>query len=729
VRIGALAALAVACLVAAGIAAADTRGTASSRGAQAASASGCKLGNDEGQIKHVINIVFDNTHLFRDRPQFASDLELMPHLLSFLQGNGTLSDNEHTILISHTAGGILSSLTGLYPDRMGQAVTNSYRYFKADGTTASSTSFKYWNDLVDDVNGTADSTPNMVNGDSGTPKTAPAPWVPYTRAGCDFGAVATANVVLENTGTGKFGDMTTVFGSGSPEWNEAVTSNSAPPGTKERALAQTDFVGLAVHCAKGGGICAGSPNAKADNLPDEEGGYTGFKGLFGAKYVNPAITHGQPVVNDTSGQPINDPFGQPGFPGFDGMSAATTLGYVAQMQEAGIPVTFAYISDAHDNHHDPSGRNVAYGPGEAGYVQQLQQYDQAFATFFDRLAKDGITTKNTLFLVTADENDHFAGGDSPDGTWSHTNCDISHGQTCPANQIGEVNANLTALLPAGEPAFTVHSDSAPTVYVTGNPGRTDPAVRKLERDVAAAKAIDPYIDPAPQPITLWLADTVEEKTLHMVTADPQRTPTFTLFALPDYFISTFNCAADAGGGPVCIDYHFAWSHGDATDDIGRTWLGLAGPGVRNLGRTSQIWSDHADIRPTILSLLGLKDTYEQDGRVLGEALKVGESSKTLTQLGVVYKQVTAPFGAFAKDTLVASTKALASGDSTDDSTYTSLEGKIESLTAERDGVAGQMRSALNAAAFGGTAPSDKQLKSLIAMGNDLLARAHALASS
>ena len=38
-----------------------------------------------------------------------------------------------TILISHTAGGILSSLTGLYPDRQGQTVSNSYDYFSPSG--------------------------------------------------------------------------------------------------------------------------------------------------------------------------------------------------------------------------------------------------------------------------------------------------------------------------------------------------------------------------------------------------------------------------------------------------------------------------------------------------------------------------------------------------------------------------------------------------------------------
>src|ERR1051325_4733410 len=102
-------------------------------------------------------------------------------------------------------------------------------------------------------------------GGTGAVRNAPAPWVPYTRAGCDVGNVGVANTVLENTGTDPTGDMTTVFGAGSPEWNEAATSNAAPSGTALRAKAQTDFVGIAIHCAKGGGICnANSGNARND---------------------------------------------------------------------------------------------------------------------------------------------------------------------------------------------------------------------------------------------------------------------------------------------------------------------------------------------------------------------------------------------------------------------------------------------------------------------------------
>src|SRR5437762_13734707 len=88
---------------------------------------GCQL---SGPVKHVIYLVFDNTHYLRDAAGVQSDLEQMPHLLNFLTSNGTLMTNDHTILISHTAGGILSSLTGLYPDQQGQAVSNNYFSFR-----------------------------------------------------------------------------------------------------------------------------------------------------------------------------------------------------------------------------------------------------------------------------------------------------------------------------------------------------------------------------------------------------------------------------------------------------------------------------------------------------------------------------------------------------------------------------------------------------------------------
>ena len=103
------------------------------------------FGNGSGRIKHVIYFQFDNVHLTRDNPNVPSDLEQMPHLLNFLKGNGTVLNKQYTILISHTAGGILSSLTGLYPDRQGVTVSNSYDYYHPQTACPTFTSaFKYW---------------------------------------------------------------------------------------------------------------------------------------------------------------------------------------------------------------------------------------------------------------------------------------------------------------------------------------------------------------------------------------------------------------------------------------------------------------------------------------------------------------------------------------------------------------------------------------------------------
>src|SRR2546423_684522 len=455
-------------------------------------------------------------------------------------------------LLPHPAAGILSSLTGLSPDRQGINVSNSYFYFPPSKIPAFSSAFKYWTDLVDDSTGVNDPLPNMVFDGQ---KNTPAPWVPYTRAGCNFGGVSTANIELENIGTGPFGDMSEAFGTGSPEWSDAVASNAAPSGTALRAKAFTDYVGIAIHCAQGGGICASNAtnvaNSRADKLPDELGGYAGYQALYGAKYVDPAITGGNACVNNTEGQPVTDPFGRCGFPGFDGALAKNTLGYVAQMQEAGVPVTYAYISDAHDNHTSsfpaPSNPNFprASGPGEADSQAQLKAYDDAFGAFFTRLANDGIDKSNTLFVVTADEGDHYAGGPGilqPDGSYaySHTNCSWTTAPACPSNQIGEVNLNIKPKLPTGTPNFVVHSDSAPTFYANGNPARTDATLRTMERNVFGLNAIDPYVSSTPAPVFVRMADKVEEKTLHMQNSDLNRTPSVTAFGDPNYFITPSN---------------------------------------------------------------------------------------------------------------------------------------------------------------------------------------------
>jgi hypothetical protein len=411
------------------------------------------------------------------------------------------------------------------------------------------------------------------------------------------------------------------------------------------------------------------------------------------------------------------------------------------MQEHGVPVTFAYISDAHDLHPPNPATNgydhIAQGPGEAGYVQQLQDYDAAFATFFDRLASDGITPDNTLFVFSEEEGDHFVGGEPAnpgcDGVttpceWAHVTCSTS----CPSNDIGEINVNLRGLLAtqAGNlTPFQVHSDMAPAIYLDGNPEPGAAVARTFEQDLAALTATDPYTG-ATEPLTYRMIDPVGMRLLHMVTGDPLRTPTIVDFLDPDYF--AFAGASNCDVPCSTVQPAFAWNHGGIAREIGNTWLGLVGPGVRHLGQTGSVWSDHTDTRPTILLLTGLTDDYVSDGRVLVEFLEQGALPKSLRQhsgkvreLAAVYKQITAPFGPVGLAGIDASTTALAG----DDATYEEIEAALADLTADRDAVAVQMRSMLDAAEFHGESIDMKDAMELIRSAKDIIGRAEALAGS
>ncbi len=657
----------------------------------------CQLNSAKGQIQRVIQIQFDNTHFTRDNPNVPSDLEQMPNLLNFITNNGTLLTNHHTPLISHTANDILTTLTGLYGDQHGVPVANSFRYFNPDGTSNLGVSFAYWTDPIFDPT-TSAPTDTKFNMLAANGLNTPAPWVPFTRAGCNVGGVSTANIELENIAT----DIPTVFGAKSPEAAEVAANPD---------LATADFVGIAVHCAKGANLCTGS-NARPDSLPQEPGGYNGFNALFGHKYVAQQIG----AIKDLDGNTM------PGFPGFGGISASQSLGYVAAMQEHGVPVTYAYISDAHDNH----ATSLAMGPGQAEYVAQLKSYDKAFGKFFARLAADGINQSNTMFVFTSDEGDHFAGG-AP----TPANCDgITVPCKYPFPSIGEISANMTGLLASQQgitTKFNIHSDSAPTVYITGNPARDAAVTRTFERATSKLTAVNPRTGNT-DTLTAALADPVEMKLLHMITSDPARTPTFTWFADPNYFF--FHGGTGCGPGCVSVGPGFAWNHGDIQPEIVTTWLGLVGPGVRNDGTTGSVWSDHTDVRPTILSLTGLQDDYATQGRVLFEVLhedalsvSLRQHRGTLQDLAEVYKQLNAAVGQFGMTTLMVSTRAIEG----DDSTYSSLENQLQALGTQRDAVAGQMSAMLNAAA-GGQAIDENQAKDLITQGQAVLQQATALAS-
>jgi hypothetical protein len=261
------------------------------------------------------------------------------------------------------------------------------------------------------------------------------------------------------------------------------------------------------------------------------------------------------------------------------------------MQEAGVPVTYAYISDAHDKktinglgtkQTGCTSPGNALGPADPCYKANLAAYDASFAKFFDRLSKDGITRANTLFVVSSEENDHYAGANVNNG--------------------------------------------------------------------------------------------------------------------------------------------FAYMHGYYGASIDITWLGMVGPGVANKGldgppatfipddnkpvtdnSSTGTWSDHTDIRPTILALTGLQDSYVGDGRVLTEDLSATPghtSDPTYQPLAACYKQLNSGVGRFGTAALIGDTNALKSGSTADDSTYASFQSNLSNLGGQRDSLATTIKQDLNNAAFG-----------------------------
>src|SRR5260221_2989559 len=121
-------------------------------------------------------------------------------LHNFTEAMGPLHTTHHPPLIAHTANDILTSLTGVYPDNHGQPVANSFRYFNPNGTSNLGVSFAYWTDPIFDPT-TSTPTDTKFNMLAANGSNAPAPWVKFTRAGCNFGGGSEANLVLGNNAT------------------------------------------------------------------------------------------------------------------------------------------------------------------------------------------------------------------------------------------------------------------------------------------------------------------------------------------------------------------------------------------------------------------------------------------------------------------------------------------------------------------------------------------------
>jgi hypothetical protein len=267
---------------------------------------------------------------------------------------------------------------------------------------------------------------------------------------------------------------------------------------------------------------------------------------------------------------------------------------------------------------------------------------------------------------------------------------------------------------------------APVFYIKGDPALNATITRQYERATGKLTATSPITGNLDN-LTVAMADPVEMKLLHMITADPQRTPSFVMFGNPDYFFQT------SGSPAIAENPSFAYNHGGIQPEITTVWAGFVGPGINNRGIDSQTFADETDYRPTMLALLGIEDKYQHEGRVLAEefapsALPDGirNSGNNFVELAAALKQINAPLGQLGKDSLKISTVAL-NGSDANDATFNRLERELSNITFARDALASRMLALLEDAEFNGKSISDRDARPLVEEAFLLVAYTHLLA--
>ena len=315
-----------------------------------------------------------------------------------------------------------------------------------------------------------------------------------------------------------------------------------------------------------------SHTAVTDALPDEPGGYNGYQAVFGHKYLQPQLVAGAPtpaatgVVNGHT-YPVADAAGNlidlsgngdqrrstphtPGFPGFGPISAAQSLAYMADMQESGVPVTYAYISDVHESKpgRSPAARDSRMRLQRPGRHLLLPDHSRRTTRRSRRSSSGSPTTgshrSNTLFVFAADEGDHFAGAnvgravDPPTCTGTPAHARATPAATRRARSAtvrSSIHGLLAVRAQQHHPVLQRAAGQLGVHQRQPRPAPVDAAARARLRE--ASRPTTRTTATAPRTIAQYEADRPVEQLLHFVNADPNRTPSFTVFPKPDFFFT------------------------------------------------------------------------------------------------------------------------------------------------------------------------------------------------
>ena len=224
---------------------------------------------------------------------------------------------------------------------------------------------------------------------------------------------------------------------------------------------------------------------------------TGFKASSARSTSTRRSTTAARRVDDTvDGQPITDPFGQPGLPGLR-RHAREEHARLRRADAGGRRAGHVrlHLGRARRPRHRPGTIHRAVRPRRGRLrAAAAATTTTAFGEFFDRLQNDGITKDNTLFVVTVEEGDHFAGtapDDPCDGVT--TPCTYTNGHVTEVN--GDLQAARRHLQRGHGTSRRRTSASTPTWRRTSTspaiPPATPPTSRNLEQAMSRHERDEP----------------------------------------------------------------------------------------------------------------------------------------------------------------------------------------------------------------------------------------------
>ena len=273
-----------------------------------------------------------------------------------------------------------------------------------------------------------------------------------------------------------------------------MASQAAAAARERRATkAFTDYIGIGVHCAQGGGSAPQRTNGRAGHASGRTGRLQRLStGSSAQSTSNPAINAGQRRMTRPERQ--HDPATRTttsASPASTGWRRTCSLAWVAQMQEAGIPITSA-TSRMRTTATASSGNiHFAYGPGRGGLRRAAEGVRRRFREVLRPPRRRRHRQEQHALHVHGRRGRPLRRRRSRRpraATASHVACNY--------NRVGEINGELSANDQDAIRGHHARSPSTPTMRRTSTSrairAQTDPVTRKLEREMAQLNWLNPY---------------------------------------------------------------------------------------------------------------------------------------------------------------------------------------------------------------------------------------------